>query len=317
MSYRYNTVDIIVGVGMCAILFSAFLFFVAANGTYQVAIPQPVLQGEPVVIDVGINRIQPVLGQAIVDDVIFERHADQVMARSVLEWNRATLAQHDFQSYAGGPFDAVRRQAEAVPAEHMARVQGVMGREIVNFTKRGVRSGTLSADLYLSDYNAGMIRTIEARGQRLHEAFASTWQATLGRRIVDAVQRYTERAGAIQERMGSALVQLVQGERSIAERRTVLQAQLASLVTAAVRTEALSDRLTLLAAIESFPEDTSVGFTEPVSWPEIPLGYLIVIGFVLMAVFFTGISLSARRRETQALAEMQRNQGRWVYRPAA
>ena len=33
MSYRYNTIDIIVGVGMCAIVFGALLFFVAANGT--------------------------------------------------------------------------------------------------------------------------------------------------------------------------------------------------------------------------------------------------------------------------------------------
>jgi hypothetical protein len=40
MSRRYNTIDIIVGVGMCAIVFGASLFFVAANGTNQVATPQ-------------------------------------------------------------------------------------------------------------------------------------------------------------------------------------------------------------------------------------------------------------------------------------
>jgi hypothetical protein len=39
MSYRYNTIDIIVGIGMCAIVFGAWLFFFAANGTYQVATP--------------------------------------------------------------------------------------------------------------------------------------------------------------------------------------------------------------------------------------------------------------------------------------
>ena len=38
MSYRYNTIDIIVGVGMCAIVFGALLFFVAANGTLQTVI---------------------------------------------------------------------------------------------------------------------------------------------------------------------------------------------------------------------------------------------------------------------------------------
>ncbi|MDF0667424.1 MAG: hypothetical protein P0119_15305 [Nitrospira sp.] len=38
MSYRYNTVDIILGVEICAIHFRELLLFCAANGTYQ-AIP--------------------------------------------------------------------------------------------------------------------------------------------------------------------------------------------------------------------------------------------------------------------------------------
>ncbi len=42
MSHRYNTIDIIVGVGMCAIVFGALLIFFAANGTYQAATPQPI-----------------------------------------------------------------------------------------------------------------------------------------------------------------------------------------------------------------------------------------------------------------------------------
>jgi hypothetical protein len=41
MSYRYNTIDLIVGVGMCAIVCGAFLFFVAADGTFQAATLQP------------------------------------------------------------------------------------------------------------------------------------------------------------------------------------------------------------------------------------------------------------------------------------
>ena len=42
MSQRYNTIDIIVGVGMCAIVFGGLLIFFAANGTYQAAIPQQI-----------------------------------------------------------------------------------------------------------------------------------------------------------------------------------------------------------------------------------------------------------------------------------
>ncbi len=317
MSYRFNTVDIIVGVGMCAIVFGALLLFVAANGTYQAALPPPLAIEEPVGMQFGMTWLQPALGQAIVDGAIFERRANQVMAQSASEWNRATLAHHEFQSLPGGPFGAVMHQAVTVPADHVARVQGVMGRAIVNFTARGIRSGALSGDQYLSDYNTNMILATEARGQRLDHEFASTWQANLGRGIVDAVQNYTREAGAIQERLGAALLHVAQAQTGSDDVRAAQQEQLASLVVAAIRTEALADRVTLLAAIESFPKDTTVGFTEPASWPEIPMGFLIAAGLMLAAVFFGGLSLTAQSRETKALAEMRHHGARWVYRMAA
>jgi len=192
-----------------------------------------------------------------------------------------------------------------------------MGQAIVNFTTRGIRSGVLSADQYLSEHNTNMIRITEAWGQRLDQEFTSTWQATLGRGIVDAFQNYTERAGAIQERVGTALVQVTQAQVGSEEIRAVQQEQLASLMVAAIRTEALADRMTLLATIESFPEDTAIASTEPASWPEIPIGYLTVSGLMLVTVFFGGLSLAARIRETKALAEMEHQAARWVYRMAA
>ena len=317
MSHRYNTIDIIVGVGMSAIVFGALLFFVAANGTYHVALPQGVVLEQPAGIELGMTWLQPALGQAILEQALSERRANQAMAQSASEWNRATLAYHEFQALPGGPFGAVTRRAATVPADHMARVQGVMGRAIVNFTRRGIRSGVLSADQYLSDYNTGMIRATEARGQRLDQEFASTWQATLGREIVDAIQHYTERAGAIQERLGTAILYMVQAQTGSEEVRGAQQEQLGSLVVAAVRTEALADRLTLLAAIDSLPEDTAVVSTEPASWPEMPMDYLIAASLMLVAVFFGGLSLTAQSREAKALAEMKHHSARWVYRMAA
>lgn len=317
MSYRYNSIDIIVGIGMCAIVFGALLLFAVASGTLQAAIPQPISSEQPTDSQLGMIWLQPALGQAIVDQAIFERRANQVMAQSASEWNQATLVYHTFQSLPGGPFGAVMREAATVPADHMARIQGVMGRAIVNFTARGVRSGVLSADQYLSDYNTGMIRATEARGQRLNEDFVSTWQATLGRRIVEAIQNYRKRAGVIQERVGTALMHVTQAQRGSEEVQAATQEQLASLVIAAVRTEALADRLTMLAAIESPPRDTAVVSTEPASWPEMPMGYLIAASLMLAAVFFGGLWLTAQSRETKALAERQYNAAKWVYRMAA
>jgi len=302
---------------MCAIVFGAVLVFFAANGTYQAAIPQPVSIEQPVGIELGMTRLQAALGQAIVDQALFEQRANQVMAQSASEWNRAMLAHHDWQSLPGGPFGAVMRQAAIVPVEHMARVQAVKGRAIVNFTARGIRSGLLSAEQYLSDYNNKMIRATGASGERLDHEFASTWQATLGRRIVDASQNYRWKAGAIQEQLGSALVHVTQAQTGSEEVRAAQQEQLASLVVAAIRTEALADHATLLAAIESLPEDTGVLSTKPASWPDIPMGYLIVAGLMLVTVFFGGLSLTAQARETKALAEMKHQASRWVYRVAA
>ena len=317
MSYRFNMVDIIVGVGMCAISFGALLFFGAANGSYQAAIPQPISIEESAGDQLGMTFLQPTLGQAVVDQALLERRADQVISRSTSEWNRATLAHHTFQSLSGSPFADVMRQAAFGPVEHMARVQGVLGRAIVNFTQRGIRSGVLSADQNRSGFNANMIRATEERGNRMHHEFASTWQATLGRGIVDAIQTHRRQAGVIQERLGTALLHVVQAQRWSEGENAANQGQLGSLMVAAIRTDASLDQMNLLAAIDSSFEPTTVALTEPAAWPEIPMGYLIAACLMLGVVYLGGLTWTAQRRETKTLAEIKRDAARWTYRPAA
>jgi hypothetical protein len=316
MSYRYNTIDIIVGIGMCAILFGALLFFLAVNGTYQAVPLRSPTFAPSIGIEPGLTWLQPVLGQAIVDQVIFDRHADRLIAQSASEWSRATLAYHDFRSRPGGALGAVVRQAVTVPADHRARVQGVMGREIVNFTARGVRTGRLSADNPRSDYNASMIRATETRAQRLHHEFVSTWQATLGRRIVEAIQQDRKQAGAIQERLGMALVRVIQAHTETEAVRSTQQEQLGSLLLAAIRAEALPDSSSQRAAIEPVPDEGTAVSTEPVLWPEVTMGYLMVAGFFLVVIFLAGLSLAVQSREKKALDEIRRDASRWVYRLA-
>ncbi len=47
------------------------------------------------------------------------------------------------------------------------------------------------------------------------------------------------------------------------------------------------------------------------------MGYLIAASLMLAAVFFGGLSLSAQRRESNALDEMKQDVDKWVYRIAA
>jgi hypothetical protein len=316
MSYRYNTIDVIVGVGLCAILFGALLIFAAANGTYQVAQPQALASEQPATSDFGMSALQPTFGHALLDQAVFERRANQAMAQSVSEWNRATLAFHEFVSGSSSALGSVMRHAQTVPANHMARVEGIKGRAIVNFSTRGIRNGILSADQYDSAYNTRMIGVIEARGQRLHDEFASTWQATLGRRIVEAAQQDWLQARAIQERLGTALVQVVQVQMRSEQGRAVRQEQLASLIFASVRQTA-SAEATLQPTIPAASQDIAVASTGPALWPEIPMSYLIAAGLMLATVFWGGLSMAAQNREARVLAQLRRDADRWVFRMAA
>ena len=318
MSYRYNTTDIIVGVGMCAILFGGLLLFLAANGTYQAVLPQALALEQSSEIT-GMSALQPALGQAIVEQALSERRNNRTMAQSVSEWNRATMAHHELQSGSRGLLGVTLSQAAAVPADHLARVQGVMGQGIVNFTTRGVRHGLLSADQYGTIYNMKMIGAIQAQGQRLHDQFASTWQATLGRRIVEAAQHDWLQAGAIQERLGWAVVQVVRAQMNSEEGQAMQQEQLASLIFASVRNEVMTDRpmqptVAVPSAVPS--ENIAVAFTESASWPEIPMTYLIAAGLLLATVFLGSLSMAAQSREAKALAQLKRDADRWAFRMA-
>ena len=319
MSYRYNTIDIAVGVGMCAILFGALLLFVAVNGTYQAIPPQVFAAEQSASMENGVSALQPAIGHAIVDQALMERQANQAIAQSVAQWNHIAMTNHDWQSGLGGWLGPVLRQGITIPADHLARVQGVMGRAIVNFTTRGVRNGLLSADQDGTMYNMKMIATIEAHGQRLHDQFASTWQATLGRRIVEAAQHDWLQTGAIQERLGSAVVQVVHAQMSLENGQAVRQEQLASLILAAVRQETQVNPTTqaTVARPSLVPSrDSAVTSTEPATWPEIPMGYLIIAGLLLATVFLTGLSMVAQSREARALAQMRRDAERWAFRMA-
>jgi hypothetical protein len=262
----------------------------------------------------GMRALQPTFGQALLDQAVFERQVNQTMAQSVSEWNRATLAFHEFVSGSNSALGSVMRHAQAVPANHLARVEGIKGRAIVNFTKRAVRNGLLSADQYGTIYNIEMIGAVEAQGQRLHDAFTSTWQTTLGRYIVEAAQQDWLQARAIQERLGTALVQVVQVQMRSEQGRAMQQEQLASLIFASVRHTTISPEATAQPTMPTTTQHFAVASTEPVSWPEVPMGYLMIAGVLLATVFLAGLSMAAQGREATALAQMRRDADRWTFR---
>ena len=317
MSYRYNTLDIVVGVGMCAVAFGAMLFFVATSGTFLVAGPPPASAEQSSAVTGGMTWLQPALGQAIVERSLLQRRSDHITAAAMSEWKHAMQGHRSFKSIAGNPFRFVVERAVTIPTEHAARVQTVVGRSIVNFTRHGVRSGDLSVDQPMSDYNSGRIGVADTMRQRLDRKFESTWQPMLGRWIVDASQEYMRRVGTVQAQLGSAIVHVSQAKTGLEDAWEANRYQLASLMAASDRTSAMDDRMIALARADTRPGEVFTGSSAVAGWPEIPMGYLIAAVFGLCAVFFGGMMSSAASRESKALAEARRNAARWVYRLAA
>ena len=97
MSYRFNTLDIIVGAGMTAIVFGAILLFVASAGTFQPGFSQ-FADAEPFSDPTGMIWLQPALGQAVVDQALLERSTERSLAQAASEWNRATMASYDLEA---------------------------------------------------------------------------------------------------------------------------------------------------------------------------------------------------------------------------
>ena len=129
-------------------------------------------------------------------------------------------------------------------------------------------------------------------GEKLDEAFVTTWQPTLGRAIVDAAQRYSERTASVQAQLGSAIVHVTQVQAMASDGQAANQQQMAGLLLAAIRTESLSDRLQLLAALESMPDQQMAASTRSASWPDIPLSFMMAAMVAMGTVFFAGVRMS-------------------------
>jgi len=320
MTYRYSGIDIIVGFGMCAIVFGALFLFVATTGTFLVATP-PAMGDQFSGSANGMVWLQPALGQAIVERTQLQRQSDRITAQATLEWDQALLAHYSLQSIPGGPFGFIMDRAATMPDDHAARVQAVMGRSIVNGTRRGVHSGILSADYYLSDYNRDMIGAAEQLGGRMQGAFMATWQPLLGRWIVDAGRDYAVRAAGVQEQLGVAIVHVAQARTGLEEAWGANQYQLGTLLAAVDRSATMTEPADEVMVASMTPTAGAMAMAsapeQTMAWPGIPLGYLFAAMIGMALVFFSGLRLSAMSREAKALADVRRERDRWVYRLTA
>lgn len=315
MAYRFSGLDVVVGVGLCAIVMGALLIVFATNGTFLAA-TQPASVGEMGAHRIaGMEWVQPALGQAIVERFALQRESNRVTAAVTSEWRHVVAAHDRLQALEGNPFGPIMRRAAMMPDDHAARTQTVMGRAIVNFTRRGVLSGILSGETMTSEFNRRMIGVTEDTGRRLHGEFLMSWQPLLGRWIVEAGREYSDQAATIQGRLGTAIVHMAQAKLGLENAWGANQYQLGTLLAATERAETGSGvEPVVMAAGGALPPERLDATGKMAG---IPIGYFIVALCGVTVLFFSGLMLSAWSREAKAQADLRRERERWVYRLAS
>ncbi len=296
MQRRYEFMDMIVAIGLSATIVASGLLLMAANGM-QIRTVEWEPMGQATGNFAGSDFLQPVLGQAIVDHVLLERSHAKDAAAAITQLNSLALERNEWQHSPYGYLDSITTGASWAEAEHAARVQTVMGRSIVNFTRRGVRSGLWSSVERAAHDNPHMIRVTEARGQNMDSAFLANWQPNIGRGIVAATQESEKQSRLRQERLGAAILGMATVEEVYEPVRAAVQEQLGSATVVATMTGpqqggVTSDRLAA--------DQTAVWNAQDV-FPRISVTTtFIASSLILISLFTTGLLVFSQRSLVQS-----------------
>ena len=103
MSNRYTTIDVIVGVGLCAIVFGALLLFVAASGTFQAAPVAYAPLEQPTGLAAGMAMLQPARGQEALHLVPRLIHQAAVDAQDARAFENDVIVEVDLDRLGGKP----------------------------------------------------------------------------------------------------------------------------------------------------------------------------------------------------------------------
>jgi hypothetical protein len=320
MKRTFELVDLMVLIGMGATVFGAYAFFQVTNSS-AVSISAEANHGTNHRIQALVQaKLQPAMGQAIVDQALLERQFAADISRGARKLTSATRAT---EGHPHRGLDQIEAWAAQMEAEHKARVQYVMGRSIVRLTQQGMRAGALSADNLSNSVNDRIIENVQAMGMKMHQAFAKNWQPRLGQWIVAAAKQERRYAGHVQERLGQATVDLASTQHAYQTKRAGVQAQFRALTAAAARIEEQPDLFARLPkanlnwqwalGIPIMPQDEVM---EARIFPEIPSTYLMVASIALVTMFFFGWTLPGGGQKVEVTAHPMEGRKQARYRKA-
>lgn len=160
MGRKYDHVDVMTAIGLVATLFGGYLFVTAADGFWQAPSVPPMtamtVSSDP---SAGMAYLQPVLGRAILDEVLLDREAGAAVSAAARELNRAVTEYQRVSASLLSPLVLAELAAFGQEADHRARMQYVMGKAVVNHTRRGSAAGSFRR------INTGATSTIISYGR--------------------------------------------------------------------------------------------------------------------------------------------------------
>lgn len=317
MKRQLELIDLMVVVGLCATVLGGLGLFVATSGSLAAGYVETTVDTLSAGILDPMQWVQPALGDAIVSDVLLGRVANQKTIEAATAFDRARLANDQLQSAPLAYLERIAAHDGLVEADHAARLQFVMGQRIVNATLRGIRAGIYQQVPAVADrYNRRLIRTVELNAIRMDNQYRQAHQPLLGWEIVAATQIHEHLQGQVQQRLGHAIVQSVMVQEAYGTALAGAQEQLATVTLAAIHQERIADRFARLAAADSRQVRQPL-FSGPRSWPEIPMGIMVVLSFGLIGIFLIGVSTPSPRHEAAVSMEPLTDVSEAPYRKTA
>lgn len=301
-----DPIDMMVAVGVLATVVGGAFMFMTADGILDAAIPRQSEALQMMESQDPMQWVQPVLGQAIVSDMILEREGYAQTIGAAAELNKARLSSERLHST---PFDGylerVGAMGRTLEAQHEARVQFVMGRRIVDFTGRGVRAGIYGTAPLAARYNRRMVRATEREVVRMDGHYRLGRESALGGEIVAVTLGRIQLEGQTQQRLGHAIVRASLVQNAYGPALAWAQEQLATASIAAVHHEQVADRFDKLASAEMSTSGEAVLFSSPRTWPEVPVGLLVTLSLGLIGIFVIGASTRETETAVDISAESQ------------
>ncbi len=182
MDRTFKSIDLTTSVALLATVVGIVLclFLLFAPTTFGKNPPEPVVN-RPVDFQVSLRWIQPLLGQAIVEDALIKQQYRHPIGDLAATSEHTTLVKHPTQMERFQAASAAHIDGQE--ADHSARVQWVLGRLIVTFTSPQTGTGTVMGDDSAREANQRMIALARETGAKLDEMFKAEQRARHGTRI--------------------------------------------------------------------------------------------------------------------------------------